>query len=350
MVIAVRLLHTRYPQFGGHSGIAQLAQYLDRDRFRLTVDPVCDGDHDFPPCPSLLRRALRRAVRARMPWYKLSDLTAEWRAASSCLRGENGIVHFLDGEHSAQFLPSRVLRRALPRVRIVATYHQPEAILGRLVCPAVVRRIDHVTVVSPTQLPFFHRLLPEERVHLILHGVDSDFFRPAAEPLAKLGLRCLTVGHWLRDWDAIGAAARAFLDDPSVRFDLIGPAADGLHLLPNMHVRRGLSDAALAEVYRNADVLLLPLLDATANNALLEGLASGLPVVAYDIPSVRAYAPGAEAIRVPYRDVAGIVEALVHLRDDPERRRHMGHCARRRGEALSWRSQSKYFARLYEAP
>jgi glycosyltransferase involved in cell wall biosynthesis len=76
-----------------------------------------------------------------------------------------------------------------------------------------------------------------------------------------------------------------------VRFDVVTGADTGLSRFDNVHTHRGIDDDTLAELYRNADVLLLPLTDSTANNALLEGMASGLPLVATDLPAVRAYLP-----------------------------------------------------------
>ena len=75
-------------------------------------------------------------------------------------------------------------------------------------------------------------------------------------------------------------------------------AETGLSGLTNVHIHRGIEDVALAEMYRNVGVLLLPLADSTANNALREGMASGLPVAAPDLPAVRAYVPDGGAMLV----------------------------------------------------
>ena len=73
-----------------------------------------------------------------------------------------------------------------------------------------------------------------------------------------------------------------------MRFTVVTSGRVTVAPLPNVRVLSGLSDLALAETFRQADVLFLPLQDATANNARLEGLASGLPVVTTDLPAVRA--------------------------------------------------------------
>jgi len=97
-----------------------------------------------------------------------------------------------------------------------------------------------------------------------------------------------------------------------------------------------LSDEELRCAYWEADLLLLPLTDATANNAILEAMACGLPVVSTDVGGV-AEALGAEAgVLCPPRDPAALAEAVGALAAAPERRAEMGRAGRSRAETLSW--------------
>jgi len=105
--IRLRLESTRYPHWGRYSGIGQFASRLDPARFRYKVHTASDGDDDLPA----------------------------------------DIVHFLDGEHSGQYLPQWLGERR--RVKLVASYHQPADLLPDLVPQAVAARFDRVVVVSP---------------------------------------------------------------------------------------------------------------------------------------------------------------------------------------------------------
>jgi glycosyltransferase involved in cell wall biosynthesis len=282
-----------------------------------------------------------------MAWYKLSDVRAEARALRRGLARRIDIVHYLDGEHSAQYLP---LARGLARVswpRLIATFHQPPAVLPGLVRPDVVRRLDHVTVVAPTQAEFFEQFLPRERVHSILHGIDTDFFRPPPCRRPTEELACLMVGHYLRDFGSVRRVAQRLASEP-ICFHVVTDHPTGLDDLANVTVHRGLSDEALLARYQQADLLFLPLVDCTANNALLEGLACGLPVVTTDLPAVRIYAPGEEAVRVPDNDADDLAHALTTLRRSPDRRASMGRAARRRAEHLSWPNVAAAYACLYD--
>jgi len=344
--IRARLEHTLYGHWGGRSGYPRFADHLDRAAIVATLHGAADSHEQCPRWLNPFRSpAIRALKRRRMKWYKLSDLNAEIEALGDCLRGRVDIVHFLDGEHGGQFLP-RWLQLARSPVRTVATFHQPPDLLDDLLDPAVVVRFDHIVLMSPSQLPYFLGRLPPERVSVILHGVDTDFFRPEPAKRERDGpLRAITVGHWLRDWSLFRAAAERL---PEIEFHAVTARETGADELPNVVRHTGLSDEALAELYRATDIAFLPLTDSTANNGLLEGIASGLPTIATDLIATRSYLPGGEAVLIPRGDADATVAALTALADDPDRRRTMGALARQRAEELSWPRVADRYRSLYE--
>jgi glycosyltransferase involved in cell wall biosynthesis len=109
-----------------------------------------------------------------------------------------------------------------------------------------------------------------------------------------------------------------------------------------------IEDAALAGLYRAADVLFLPLIESTANNALLEGIASGLPAVVTDLAAVRAYLPGHEGVLVSGNRPEGFIDALTWLAGDADARVKMGQRARARAQALAWPHQVRQYETLYQ--
>src|SRR5206468_3316004 len=52
---------------------------------------------------------------------------------------------------------------------------------------------------------------------------------------------------------------------------------------------RRISDTALLNLYNDSRLLFLPLIDATANNSLMEASACGVPIITSDLPAVREY-------------------------------------------------------------
>jgi len=347
MPLRIHLIRTRYPHWGAHSGINQFVQYLDPARFSVRQRLVSDGDEDFPIRHGRIRERLRTAVQqAGMPWYKLSDLAAEIDAFWRSWPGRVDLIHYLDGEHSAQFLPRfRGLSRLRPR--LVSSYHQPPALLDTLVNRATIVRLDLVMLVSPVQLPYFQDLLGEERTRVVLHGVDVDFFRPPPAVRTAARFRCLTVGHYLRDFAAVRAVAQRLERVRDIEFHVVSASAEELAGRPNVTIHRGVADRELLSLYQESDVLFLPLLDATSNNALLEGIACGLPVISTALPSIKAYLPGGGAILLEENDPDQLADAILRLAEHPAERRLMGRAARQRAEELDWRKIAPEYAAIY---
>ena len=346
MPIRVRLLRTHWRHWGRYSGIIRYAAYLDSTRYRFEDQAVSHAD-DGVRVPRRIQQWMRAHFhRRRMPWYHVSDFSAEARAGIHFATRRMDILHYLDPEHGMQYLP--LVSHLLPRrPRLVATFHQPLHTLRDVVRRDVIRRLDHAILVAPEQLPLFEDCLPPDRVSVILHGIDTDFFHPPAARPRGSTWTCLTVGHNLRDFVALRAVAERLRDRKDIRFQVVAPPGFGLDDLENVSMHSGISDEELRAMYQAADVLLLPLTNATANNALLEGLACGLPVVTTDLPAVRTYAPGDEAIRVDENRPDVLIDAVLALGNDCGLRQKMQLAARRRAEELSWSVIAPVYDRLY---
>jgi glycosyltransferase involved in cell wall biosynthesis len=338
--IRVRALYTRYAHFGPYAGFHQVFRHLSTPHIAVDATPVRDG--------TLIDAALQVVSRVpRRSWYKSADLAAELTLAFGALTNRFDIVHYLDGEHSLGFFP-RFARARRSAARIIGTFHQPPEMLQGLVSRDAVAALDLVMVMSPTQEAFFRNWLPPERVRTFLHGVETDFFRPAAAASPRSTFRCVTVGHWLRDWPAIGAVMDRLRTDTTMEFHIVTNRETGLEGRDRIVMHRRVSDEELLRLYQTSDLLLLPLTSATANNSLLEGLACGLPIVSTDTPAVRAYVGEGTAALVAGNRPDALADAIVAIREDGDRRAEMGRAARARAETLSWPKRTAALVEIYE--
>lgn len=351
MPVHVRVLRTHFPHWGTYSGINQFLKYLDPGQYNVDIHVVSDSDEDFPVHNQMIREWLRRVVQKEgMQWYKLSDLTAEMKALEQSWRRKVDILHYLDGEHSALFLPKLLKHFKYFRPKFVATYHQPSEMLGSLINKKIVANLDCVTVVSPEQIPFFENLLPPDKIRLILHGIDTNHFRPAAYDKNDNSFTCITTGHYLREFDVVRQVAENVQRYKEIAFNVVTSKPTGLENLPNVTVHREhVDDGELLRLYQHAQILFLPLVQSTANNSLLEGLACGLPIVSTSLSSVKVYAPGKEAILIKDNDPQQFVDTILHLFHHPDERAMMAHAARKRAEELDWCKIAPQYDALYSA-
>jgi len=323
---------------------------LDPKRYRVTLHEVPDSDADFPTRNRAIRAAALMIIkRGRMKWYKLSDLTAELRLLRFSLsKDPPDIVHYLDGEHSARYFPAARWALSMKKPKIVVTFHQPPGIIDDLVDWKITRRIDTVSVVSPDQAEYLNRFMDPGRIRITLLGIDVDFFKSGKGRCFSNGFICLTVGHYLRDFNLLRRICERLSPWPDILFHVVSSRCDGLHGLPNVRIHEGISDHGLRRLYRESDLLLLPMLHATANNALLEGIACGLPVVASFFPGLKAYVPGEEALLIKGNSLDGFVKAILELVHDPGRCQRMATAARARALQLDWRRVTASFEAMYD--
>jgi glycosyltransferase involved in cell wall biosynthesis len=198
--------------------------------------------------------------------------------------------------------------------------------IGRHCC----RQANVITVLNGRVEREVRRLV-SSGVHIakVPNGVDTQLFcPPSAETRDSLRRKwgfssfvALFVGRFVRK-----KGMSLLLQARSKDFELVLCGDER----SNGHVRTlgRLDQRALAEVYRAADVLVLPSEGEGFPLVVQEAMASGLPVILTDNPENREYLDDSVARFVP-RDPAAIREAIQNLVHDPRLRGRMGVAARR---------------------
>ena len=215
------------------------------------------------------------------------------------------------------------------------------------------RRADGLVSVSAGLRDEVLKLEPDLDVRVIPNGVDTQRFRPSEEPKRREWsirhpLRILYVGR-LRSFkglqdlmDALPMVQRAV----PVRVDLVGDGPykekleDQLQKLALQNVvrfRGRLPRDEMPQVYREADLLVLPSYAEGMPNAILEALASGLPVVATNIEGSRELVrSGVEGELIPTHSPEALARAIMALASNPEKLSRCGAAARQRAMSFSW--------------
>jgi glycosyltransferase involved in cell wall biosynthesis len=316
----------------------------------MHVRTVPMGRDKFEIIDENLRESFSKLIKLnKVNVYDLNDLSAEFSVYRQWLNGEIDFIHYLDGEHSLQFLPlifrNNEHHNKIPS--IIATFHQPPSSLEQLINIEIVRHLDGVHVLSSDQGAFFRRYLSAEKVFHIPHGVDVEFFKPGLRDSSNDKFKCITVGSWMRDYDTVFAVANHLQKIPDIEFHIVSTQITDRSVPENVIYHNGISDEELLKLYQNSDLLFLPLNDATANNSILEALACGLSIISTDISAVRDYVSNESAVLISKGRTDDFIKALIKLYQNPEQRRQMSNFARKRAEQLSWQKIAAEIEAMY---
>jgi glycosyltransferase involved in cell wall biosynthesis len=341
---AVRFVVLRYDHHCLHSGYDQLAH----EWIKVYPGEVIPVSKPLPRF--IIRERLLWRLARDTPGYDRAAMRAELDVARKLLVDNGYLYHFLYGETTYHYAGAVPLRK---QNRLVASFHLPPSGLRAAVKSNWhIKRLDAVVCVGRSQLDAFSREYGVQRVFFVPHGVDSAYFTPPASPDGRDPNLCLFVGENYRDFPTLrGVVELVSYRRPNTRFEIVASsrASQVLGSHPNMTVRSRLSDTDLLGLYRSASVGVLPLHDTTANNAILEGMACGLPTVVSDVGSIRDYMTPDCGVLVPAGAARRMADAVLDLFEAPAERQRMGTCARRQALTFDWPVVLRELRRVYTA-
>ncbi|MDW8343203.1 MAG: glycosyltransferase family 4 protein [Verrucomicrobiae bacterium] len=285
-------------------------------------------------------------------WRQIS----EWQLYPLLIDSKLKCIHFLYPENF--IFRSHKWKR---HHRFILTVHQPPSYLpvmqraGHRGFFEALRIAEGIVVLDEASQRDYRYFAPNSIIKHIPHGVDVNFFHPSKSSTRKPVV--LTVGNWLRDYEAwlrvVQAAASkrsnlefVVLADPTLYRALRHRIP---HPCPKVSWVWGVDDVQLRRLYQDAAVLFLPLHDAVANNAILEAMACGLPIVATGLRAVIYYSGAALAAACNNSDPLGTLEQIENLLLDRERWLAASEAGRHRAATLfAWPFIAEQYRNFYK--
>lgn len=336
------LLSSRDGSHTGLSGYSTLARYV----------PGADFIEVQRRSPrNMLTRTLT-ALNRRLTlvgWAWGSSVKLEYQALRMLRHDSGRLLHYLWADRDMAYLD---MLKGRMKFRLVGSFHNCPDQLGSLFnFPRRLRAVDHFITVSSCQIASLERNgVPSDKISVVLHGVDSSYFRPNRGARSEK-LRILSVGSWRRDFACMEEIFRRLsLDDSIESTCLIEPRwrerwAD----IPNLCLPQRVSDEQLLRLYQSSDVLLMCAEASTANNALVEALACGLPVVGSDVGGIKEYVTDEAGLFFDRGDALGALAEICKIKGPSRLLQRLSNGARRRGEQLDWREIAAQTMGIYES-
>jgi glycosyltransferase involved in cell wall biosynthesis len=309
------------------SNIPRLFRYASRSRH--SINTLCRTQKKTNQSPSPFPTAGR-------------ELLCEYALALKCLSRHSFVVLTSAESQFGEIFANASLATLHATI---AVFHQPPSWLKlHWRDNTFFSKLGQIIVLSRDQKEYIQHYT-DCPIHLIRHGVDLDFFKPSLAVSPNQNLELLFVGQWLRDFELLEKTFEALNAQlPSIHLRCVLPRQSRyreslFHLAKhaNVHFYADISAEELRGLYQQADLLYLPLVDATANNSLVEALACGLPVVISDIGGVRDYIFPDFGQLVADRDPRTHASIIAQWLNDPRKREYASLAARTFAEQnLDW--------------
>lgn len=330
---AVVIQTPKDPQSAVYIGYRALTEVLER--LGHTVEVVSPGD--FPAIARMNGRwvplaypfAIARWLRERRDRFDLLMFHSYsgWLATALARGRPRSLVMF----HGVEPLYHRELREEAKmsggglswRYRLLQELVMP--VMLRIAC----RTATGVACLNRAEADYLakRKWVTAPGAAVLAHGVPADFFATARTPRPIQHL--LFVGQWLpmkgtrylrdavtpilRENPSIRlTCAGTLLAEPSVTSEFPPEIRDQVEVVPRV------DQAKLAKLYRDADVFIFPSLYEGFSRAIVEAMASRLPIVCTPVGvAADALKHEESALFVPKRSAAAMTAAVRRLRDDP---------------------------------
>jgi len=321
----------RYSHHSPHSGYSRITEFGEKF-LNSQIIPV-----EKPLSPRIIRERMLWKIANGTPGYTRAAMAAEIKVAARVLRESGCIYHFLYGETNYHYAGYFNNRRDS---RIVATFHLPPVGIDKAVhIDWHLKQLAAIICVGTNQIEYLAKFVDRDKLHFIPLGLDMDYYQPPASIDDRDPDLCIVIGQNYRDFPTLrGVIELVTYLRPQTKFVCVmspkGFSKLGQH--PNLELRSGIPEEELLSLYQTASLMVMPFIDATANNAVLESMACCLPAVLSDVGAVRDYVSPNGSALVPPFDARTMAEKIIELLDNPNMRAEIGEQARHQARRFTW--------------
>jgi glycosyltransferase involved in cell wall biosynthesis len=272
--------------------------------------------------------------------------------------------------HYGTFVPSRcrnvITVHDVTPILFPETHERMQVYYHRYVLPHVLRRADAIITISECSKRDIVRIygVDEAKIHIVYNGVDGRFspgYRRSSAFVDALPERyILNIGtlearkNLPRLLEAYALARKQGLTHPLLiggargwRQSSLSQIVERLGLENAVQFLGFVEDEDLPALYARAECLIYPSLYEGFGLPVIEGMASGTPVVTSNCSSMAEVAADA-ALLVDPLDVADIAEKLLHVAGSAELRDTLREKGLRRAADFSWEKMARETMAVYE--
>jgi len=222
------------------------------------------------------------------------------------------------------------------------------------------KRAKRVIALSQSLKETALKTAPNQKIHVIPNGIETNLFKPHANTKENNGeLKLITVSRLIRrkGIDQL-LAALARIQDKSIKLLVVGTGSQENHLknlCKDLHLNNAVEfygycpRERLPQLYDKSDVFILPSLAESFGMVFVEAMASSLPIIAAKTGGVVDLVKKENGILVQPGNIEEIKKAIVTMKNSYDMRVTMGKANRKRViEHYSWKSVTQKYLEIYQ--
>ena len=368
----ILMLNYEYPPLGGGAARAHqqlIRHYADCEHLQVDVLTASDTPADRLETPAANIRLHRIGLnkKNRHYWRKIEIL--EWLFKARCRYDRLTRENHYDLVHAFSAFPS-----AYPCLRTAGRMPYVISLRGSdvpgfntrlkgdyVLLSGLFRRVwkNAAAVVANSEglAELAQRFEPSIQYGVIPNGVDTDFFSPPPSRRLSEPIKLLAVGRLIarkRIDLLIQTLGELVKNDINAELHIAGAGnlqaplyaqAQTLGVADRVRFHGLLEANALAALYQSSDLFLMSSLHEGMSNAMLEAMASGLPIVTTACEGTGELI-GDNGIIVPPQPRA-FCQAVIDLLNDPDAYRLKTDAARQKALGFNWADKAQRYLALY---
>ena len=225
------------------------------------------------------------------------------------------------------------------------------------------RNAARVIAISEEHQQLALKTMPDLNIPIVFNGVEIDDFYPSGDLKTSGAVNILCVGRLIERKGQHHLLEAFALLKKSIQQPLHLTLAGTGDFEPELHrlvSNLGIADSvtfrgfvprdSMPAVYRDADIFVLPSQSEGMSIALLEAMASGLPVVVTNAGGVKELIkPMENGLVISWADIESLQAALQQLIENPTLRDQFGKNNVRRAKELGWDQITQQYLELFHA-
>jgi glycosyltransferase involved in cell wall biosynthesis len=202
------------------------------------------------------------------------------------------------------------------------------------------------------------KFMPQVKINVIYNGIDTSKFIPADNKKIQKPLRLLIVGRLISrkridllieataELNQLGIPAKLNIAGEGNLMNELISLAEKLQIADKVHFLGRVPSDQMPEIYRNNDIFLMSSMHEGMSNAMLEAMASGLPIITTRCEGAEELITD-NGVVVEQPQAQLIANAVQCLAKNKESYNLMSTAARKQAENFTWHTVAEQYMHCY---